>query len=37
VVCGHDYSEEHPGVVRAVNEHGGPESLAGTLWLLRRA
>jgi len=37
IVCGHDYSREHPGVVQAVNEYGGAESVAGTLWLLRAA
>lgn len=35
IVCGHDYSSEHPGVIRAVNEYGGAESVTGTLWLLR--
>jgi predicted O-methyltransferase YrrM len=37
IVCGHDYSREHPGVIRAVNEYGGPESVTGTLWVLRTA
>ena len=37
IVCGHDYSAEHPGVIRAVNEYGGPESVTGTLWVLRTA
>jgi hypothetical protein len=37
IVCGHDYSGEHPGVIRAVNEYGGAESITGTLWLLRAA
>lgn len=34
VVCGHDYSEEFPGVVRAVDEAGGPRRLGGTVWAL---
>ena len=35
LVCGHDYCAEHPGVVQAVDEHGGAAALTGTLWLLR--
>lgn len=37
IVCGHDYSAEHPGVVRAVDESGGCAQLAGTLWRLKAA
>jgi predicted O-methyltransferase YrrM len=36
MVCGHDYSPEHPGVIQAVHECGGTETLVGTLWLLRQ-
>lgn len=35
VICGHDYSQEHPGTIRAVDAHGGPRGLRGTLWALR--
>jgi len=34
VVCVHDYSSVHPGVVRAVDEAGGPAALHGTLAVL---
>ena len=37
LVCGHDYSQIHPGVMQAVSEHGGLAALSGTLWLLRSA
>ncbi|HTT42689.1 MAG TPA: class I SAM-dependent methyltransferase [Steroidobacteraceae bacterium] len=36
MICGHDYSLEHPGVIQAVNECGGAEACTGTLWLLRQ-
>src|SRR5947209_3783909 len=32
VICGHDY--DHPGVVRAVAEFGGPEQVVGSVWVL---
>jgi predicted O-methyltransferase YrrM len=35
VICGHDYSEEFPGVVRAVKECGGAERVVGSVFLLR--
>jgi hypothetical protein len=35
VICGHDYSEECPGVVKAVQELGGYGRLVNTLWLLK--
>jgi hypothetical protein len=35
IVCGHDYSEEFPGVVQAVREFGGPGQLVRTLWTLK--
>jgi predicted O-methyltransferase YrrM len=35
IVCGHDYSAQHPGTMRAVDEHGGPRSLRGTVWVLQ--
>jgi hypothetical protein len=34
VVCGHDYEAEWPGVIRAVDELGGPRELVETLWVL---
>jgi predicted O-methyltransferase YrrM len=34
VVCGHDYGAPWPGVVRAVDERGGPARLVGTLFVL---
>jgi len=34
LIAGHDYSDEFPGVVQAVDEAGGPERLAGSLWAL---
>ena len=37
VIAGHDYSDDFPGVVQAVNEAGGPAKLAGSLWSLAAA
>ena len=35
IICGHDYLPEvRPGVVRAVDEMGGPSELRGTLFVL---
>ncbi len=34
VVSGHDYCPDFAGVVRAVEEFGGPKRLAGRLWTL---
>jgi hypothetical protein len=34
VICGHDYNKEYPGVVKAVDEFGGPRDLVETLWVL---
>ena len=34
VICGHDYTEDWPGVVRAVKEAGGPSRLVGSVWVL---
>ncbi len=34
VICGHDYTEDFPGVIRAVQECGGVRELTDTLWLL---
>jgi hypothetical protein len=35
VICGHDYnSKEYPGVVKAVDEFGGPRDVVETLWVL---
>lgn len=34
-ICGHDYDMERcPGVVKAVNEFGGPKKNVDTLWVL---
>lgn len=35
VICGHDYSSQFPGVVRAVEECGGAKRIVGTVFLLR--
>jgi hypothetical protein len=37
IVCGHDYCAQHPGTIRAVDEHGGPSSLTGTVWVLQHS
>jgi predicted O-methyltransferase YrrM len=34
IVCGHDYCEEFPGVIQAVDELGGPAQLRSRLWSL---
>lgn len=34
IVCGHDYKEEFPGVIKIVNEHGGPRLLKGSVFVL---
>jgi predicted O-methyltransferase YrrM len=35
VICGHDYNREHcPGVVKAVDEFGGPREIVDSLWVL---
>ncbi len=36
VICGHDYSENMPGVMKAVDESGGIEKLVDTLWVLKK-
>jgi hypothetical protein len=36
LICGHDYTKNIPGVVEAVDENGGIESLVDTLWVLRK-
>jgi predicted O-methyltransferase YrrM len=33
-IAGHDYSNDFPGVIQAVNDYGQPE-VRGTVWLLR--
>lgn len=33
-IAGHDYSDQFPGVVSAVQESGGPAELVGTIWRL---
>ena len=34
IICGHDYSDEFPGVTRVVDEFGGPRLLAESLFVL---
>jgi len=34
MICGHDYSDEFPGVQRVVKEYGGPKEVGGTVFLL---
>ncbi len=36
IICGHDYSDEFPGVMRAVDEAGGPSEVVGTVWVLTK-
>jgi len=37
VICGHDYDKtKWPGVVKAVDEFGGPKELVGSLWVLEK-
>jgi hypothetical protein len=34
VICGHDYGQEYPGVVKAVDEIRRPRDVVETLWVL---
>ena len=34
IISGHDYCDEFPGVIQAVDEFGGPKRLAGSVWTL---
>jgi hypothetical protein len=34
IISGHDYCDKFPGVIRIVEEFGGPRRLAGTVWTL---
>ena len=34
LICGHDYSENWPGVMQAVEEQGGARELVDSLWVL---
>jgi len=34
IICGHDYAPQHPGTMRAVDEHGGYRALKGSVWVL---
>ena len=34
VIAGHDYSDDFPGVIHAVDEAGGPRRLCRSLWAL---
>lgn len=36
IICGHDYSQDWGGVIRAVEECGGAERVVGTVFVLRR-
>lgn len=35
IICGHDYKDEFPGVMKIVDEQGGPAQLAESLYVLR--
>lgn len=35
IICGHDYREKFPGVIRAVEECGGAETVVGSVFLMR--
>lgn len=36
IIMGHDYHENHPGVIKAVNEmFGKPDKVVGSVWLKR--
>jgi len=34
IICGHDYTDAFPGIIRAVDESGGPARLDGSVWVL---
>lgn len=34
IIAGHDYSDDFPGVMKIVDEMGGPRRLGGTVWVL---
>jgi hypothetical protein len=34
IIAGHDYCTKFPGVMRVVDEFGGPRQLGGTVWVL---
>lgn len=34
IISGHDYCEAFPGVMKVVDEFGGPRRLGGTVWVL---
>ena len=36
IICGHDHSAKFPGVIRAVKECGGAESVVESVFVLRR-
>lgn len=36
IVCGHDYREKFPGVIRAVEECGGAEQVVGTVFVMKK-
>jgi hypothetical protein len=35
IICGHDHRDEFPGVIRAVAECGGAETIVGSLFVMR--
>lgn len=35
IICGHDYCEDFPGVMKIVDEMGGPKRLAGSLFMIQ--
>lgn len=37
IICGHDYKNSIPGVVKAVEESGGIDRLVGSLWILNKS
>lgn len=37
IVCGHDYREKFPGVIRAVEECGGAERIVGSVFVMKKA
>lgn len=34
IICGHDYCDDFPGVMKIVDELGGPKRLAGSLFMI---
>jgi Methyltransferase domain len=36
IICGHDYTQSMPGVMKAVDESGGIDRLVDSLWILKK-